>query len=50
MVEGYLDAKTNKNKIDGRVVSILRFATKFAENLGLGNFFGLDRLIQQPRS
>ena len=50
VVEGYFNAKTNKSKIDQRVVKILRFATKFAENLGLGNFFGLDWFILKPET
>ena len=30
-------------------MALLRFANKFAENLGLHNFFGRDVLIQLPR-
>ena len=49
IVEGYFSAKKAKTKIDAKVVSILRFANKFAENLGMTNFFGLDRLIAMNR-
>ena len=30
-------------------MTVLRFAQKFAENLGMPNFFGFDRLIAVPR-
>lgn len=49
IVEGYFSAKEKKVKIDTTVVTMLRFAHKFAENLGMANFFGLDRLIVTPR-
>ena len=36
--------------MDPRVFSILQFAHKFAMNLGMPNYFGLDRtMLSQPR-
>ena len=45
----YLDAKASKVKMDVRIIAILRFANKFAENLGMPSHFGLDRLVTEPR-
>lgn len=45
----YCEAKLEKRRVDGQTIALLRFANKFAENLGLPNFFGRDILIQMPR-
>ena len=49
IAESYSSAKSERRKIDAVAVCVLRFANKFAENLGMPDYFGLDRLIQQPR-
>ena len=47
--QNYRSAKSEKQKIDGRTIQLLRFANKFAENLGMADLFVEDRLVKQPR-
>lgn len=49
IVEEYFSAKSAKKKIDAEMVTVLRFVQKFAENLGMPNYFGFDRLIAITR-
>ena len=49
IVEGYFSLKSAKKKIDAHIVTVLRFVQKFAENLGMPNYFGFDRLIAITR-
>lgn len=49
IVDSYFKAKFAKKKIDPQVVITLSFAQKFAENLGMPRFFGLDRSIVEKR-
>ena len=48
-VNSYKKARAAKQKVDPKSVCILRFVTKFAENLGMANIFGLDDSVRQPR-
>lgn len=45
----YNSAISMKVKIDPKVFSILSFANKFAENLGMPHYFGLEKPIVLPR-
>ena len=49
IVEQYFSVKSAKKKIEAEMVTVLRFVQKFAENLGMPNYFGFDRLIAIPR-
>ena len=46
----YKELKERNARIGPRTLSIIRFANKFSDNLGMPNFFGLDRMTALKRS
>ena len=46
----YKELKERNARISPRTLSIIRFANKFSDNLGMPNFFGLDRMTALKRS
>ena len=46
----YKELKERNARISSRTLSIIRFANKFSDNLGMPNFFGLDRMTALKRS
>ena len=48
-VEIFKQARLEKKKVDPTTQCILRFVTKFSENLGMPNVFGLDDSVKESR-